>query len=87
MRIERRTFNKLALAGAATGLAGAASAQAKPLTIGTQSSTAPPGTVLCVSACACVCKRVLEASVRKRDWTSGCCRPGQSGVAVQYLPW
>ena len=34
MRIERRTFNKLALAGAATGLSGAASAQAKPLTIG-----------------------------------------------------
>ncbi len=35
MRIERRTFNKLALAGAATGFAGGtASAQAKPLTIG-----------------------------------------------------
>src|SRR5712691_3728381 len=34
MRIERRTFNKLALAGAATGFAGTASAQAKPLTIG-----------------------------------------------------
>jgi len=34
MRIERRTFNKLALAGAATGFAGAAEAQAKPLTIG-----------------------------------------------------
>ena len=35
MRIERRTFNKLALAGAATGFAGStASAQAKPLTIG-----------------------------------------------------
>ena len=34
MRIERRTFNKLALAGAATGLAGSARAQAKPLTIG-----------------------------------------------------
>ena len=34
MRIERRTFNKLALAGAATGFAGSALAQAKPLTIG-----------------------------------------------------
>jgi branched-chain amino acid transport system substrate-binding protein len=34
MRIERRTFNKLALAGAATGFAGAANAQAKPFTIG-----------------------------------------------------
>jgi branched-chain amino acid transport system substrate-binding protein len=34
MRIERRTFNKLALAGAATGFAGSAQAQAKPLTIG-----------------------------------------------------
>ena len=35
MSIERRTFNKLALAGAATGFAGGtASAQAKPLTIG-----------------------------------------------------
>jgi branched-chain amino acid transport system substrate-binding protein len=34
MRIERRTFNKLALAGAATGFAGSAHAQAKPLTIG-----------------------------------------------------
>src|SRR5881394_170865 len=34
MRIERRTFNKLALAGAATGFAGAAAAQAKPFTIG-----------------------------------------------------
>src|SRR6266851_2911975 len=34
MRIERRTFNKLALAGAATGFAGAATAQAKPFTIG-----------------------------------------------------
>ena len=35
MRIERRTFNKLALAGAATGFTGGtASAQAKPLTIG-----------------------------------------------------
>jgi branched-chain amino acid transport system substrate-binding protein len=34
MPIERRTFNKLALAGAATGLAGAAKAQAKPFTIG-----------------------------------------------------
>jgi len=32
---RRRTFNKLALAGAATGFAGStASAQAKPLTIG-----------------------------------------------------
>jgi branched-chain amino acid transport system substrate-binding protein len=30
----RRTFNKLALAGAATGFAGSARAQAKPLTIG-----------------------------------------------------
>src|ERR1700736_5041516 len=34
MRIERRTFNKLALAGAATGFVGSARAQAKPLTIG-----------------------------------------------------
>ena len=34
MRIERRTFNKLALAGAATSIAGSARAQAKPLTIG-----------------------------------------------------
>ncbi len=34
MRIERRTFNKLALAGAATGFAASAHAQAKPLTIG-----------------------------------------------------
>jgi branched-chain amino acid transport system substrate-binding protein len=34
MRIERRTFNKLALAGAATGFAGSTRAQAKPLTIG-----------------------------------------------------
>jgi hypothetical protein len=34
MRIERRTFDKLALAGAATGFAGWARAQAKPLTIG-----------------------------------------------------
>ena len=34
MRLERRTFNKLALAGAATGFAGSARAQAKPLTIG-----------------------------------------------------
>jgi branched-chain amino acid transport system substrate-binding protein len=34
MRIVRRTFNKLALAGAATGFAGSARAQAKPLTIG-----------------------------------------------------
>jgi branched-chain amino acid transport system substrate-binding protein len=34
MRIKRRTFNSLAVAGAATGLAGTANAQAKPLTIG-----------------------------------------------------
>src|SRR5260370_34114663 len=34
MSIERRTFNKLALAGVATGFAGSARAQAKPLTIG-----------------------------------------------------
>jgi branched-chain amino acid transport system substrate-binding protein len=34
MRIERRTFNKLAFAGAATSIAGSARAQAKPLTIG-----------------------------------------------------
>jgi hypothetical protein len=34
MRIERRTFDKLALAGAATGFAGSARAQAKLLTIG-----------------------------------------------------
>jgi branched-chain amino acid transport system substrate-binding protein len=34
MRIKRRTFNSLAVAGAATGFAGAANAQAKPLTIG-----------------------------------------------------
>jgi branched-chain amino acid transport system substrate-binding protein len=34
MLIERRTFNKLAAAGAATGFAGSARAQAKPLTIG-----------------------------------------------------
>jgi branched-chain amino acid transport system substrate-binding protein len=34
MRIQRRTFNKLAVAGAATGFAGHAGAQAKPLTIG-----------------------------------------------------
>lgn len=34
MRIKRRTLNKLALAGAATGFSGAASAQAKPITIG-----------------------------------------------------
>jgi branched-chain amino acid transport system substrate-binding protein len=34
MLIERRTFNKLAVAGAAAGLAGRANAQAKPLTIG-----------------------------------------------------
>ena len=42
MRIERRTFNKLALAGAATGFAGAANAQAKPFTIGfTMNLTGP----------------------------------------------
>src|SRR5258705_8135125 len=34
MRIERRTFNKLRLAREAEGFAGAANAQAKPLTIG-----------------------------------------------------
>ncbi len=34
MRIKRRTFNSLAVAGAATGFAGAANAQAKPITIG-----------------------------------------------------
>src|SRR4051812_37826158 len=34
MRLERRTFNKLALAGAATGLAGTARAQGKPITVG-----------------------------------------------------
>src|SRR5215467_14013211 len=34
MRIERRTFHKLALAGVAMGFAGSANAQAKPLTIG-----------------------------------------------------
>ena len=34
MRIERRAFHKLALAGIATGFAGRANAQAKPLTIG-----------------------------------------------------
>jgi len=34
MRIKRRTFNSLAVAGAATGLTGTANAQAKPLTIG-----------------------------------------------------
>jgi branched-chain amino acid transport system substrate-binding protein len=34
MRIERRTFNKLAIAGAAAAVSGRASAQAKPLTIG-----------------------------------------------------
>src|SRR5260370_5281135 len=34
MSMERRTSNKLALAGAATGFAGSARAQAKPLTIG-----------------------------------------------------
>jgi branched-chain amino acid transport system substrate-binding protein len=34
MPIKRRTFNKLAVAGAAAGIAGPAIAQAKPLTIG-----------------------------------------------------
>ena len=34
MRIKRRTFNQLAVAGAASGLASPAIAQAKPLTIG-----------------------------------------------------
>ena len=34
MRIKRRTFNNLAIAGAASGFAGSARAQAKPLTIG-----------------------------------------------------
>ncbi|HEX9325275.1 MAG TPA: amino acid ABC transporter substrate-binding protein [Reyranella sp.] len=34
MPIKRRTFNSLAIAGAATGFAGSAGAQAKPLTIG-----------------------------------------------------
>src|SRR5262245_55237615 len=34
MRIRRRTFNQLAVAGAATGIGGTASAQAKSLTIG-----------------------------------------------------
>ncbi len=34
MRIEGRTFNTLALAGAATRLAGAAGAQGKPITVG-----------------------------------------------------
>jgi branched-chain amino acid transport system substrate-binding protein len=34
MRINRRTFNQLAVAGAAGGLAGTARAQGKPLTIG-----------------------------------------------------
>jgi branched-chain amino acid transport system substrate-binding protein len=34
MRIRRRTFNQLAVAGAATGISGAARAQGKPLTIG-----------------------------------------------------
>ena len=34
MRIKRRTFNSLAVAGAATGLAGTANAQAKPITVG-----------------------------------------------------
>ena len=34
MRIKRRTFNSLAVAGAATGFAGSANAQAKPIKIG-----------------------------------------------------
>src|SRR4029453_5789703 len=34
MRIKRRTFSSLAVAGAATGFAGTANAQAKPLTVG-----------------------------------------------------
>ena len=34
MPIKRRTFNKLAVAGAAAGIAGPAIAQAKPITIG-----------------------------------------------------
>jgi branched-chain amino acid transport system substrate-binding protein len=34
MRIKRRSFNSLALAGAATGFGNAANAQAKPITIG-----------------------------------------------------
>src|SRR5262245_6106531 len=34
MRIERRTFNQLAIAGAAAAVSGRANAQAKPLTIG-----------------------------------------------------
>src|SRR5262252_6045118 len=34
MRIQRRTFNKLAVAGAAAAVSGRADAQAKPLTIG-----------------------------------------------------
>src|SRR5476649_1967385 len=34
MLIERRKFGKLAVAGAAAGLAGTAAAQGKPLTIG-----------------------------------------------------
>ena len=34
MRIERRTFGKLAVAGAAASFAGTAGAQGKPFTIG-----------------------------------------------------
>ena len=34
MRIKRRTFNNLALAGAASGFAGSARAQGKPITVG-----------------------------------------------------
>src|SRR5262245_23547771 len=34
MRIKRRTFNSLAVAGAASGFAGSGHAQAKPITIG-----------------------------------------------------
>src|SRR5882757_8333896 len=34
MRIKRRTFGSLAVAGAATGFAGSAGAQAKPITVG-----------------------------------------------------
>src|ERR1700760_728748 len=34
MRIERRAFHKLAFAGIATGFAGRANAQAKPITVG-----------------------------------------------------
>src|SRR5262245_54702102 len=34
MRIQRRTFNKLAIAGTAAAVSGRAEAQAKPLTVG-----------------------------------------------------